>query len=103
MKAGTPFGGLRRSPDMRWWRAGPERSWWRRRDWGEFCRHSTGLAKELDVGVRGREKLRITPNLWLEKLAGGGTICKTKRKGGLWEGEKLRILFWLLDKRGNRY
>lgn len=49
-----------------------------------FCRQSTGLANELDVQVRGREEPRIIPNLWFEKLAdGGGTICKTKRKGGL--------------------
>lgn len=68
--------------------AGLERCRWRWRDWGVFCRQSTGLADELDVGGRGREEPRVIPKLWFEKLADGGTICKPKRKGGLWEGEK---------------
>lgn len=55
---------------------------------GVFCRQSTGLANELDVGGRGREEPRVIPKLWSEKLADGGIICKPKRKGGLWEGEQ---------------
>lgn len=58
-----------------------------------FCSPSTGLANELDVGVRGRREPMVILNLRFEKLVDDGTTCKTKREGSLWEGEKLRVLF----------
>lgn len=58
-----------------------------------FCSPSTGLANELDVGIRGRGEPMVILNLRFEKLVDDGTTCKTKREGSLWEGEKLRVLF----------
>lgn len=75
---------FKRSNDI-WWRPDLERRRGRWRDEGVFCRQSTGLGNELDVRIRGEP--RLIPNSWFEKLADGGTILKTKRKGGLWEGE----------------
>lgn len=56
-----------------------------------FCGQATGLANELDVGVRSREESMAIPNLWFGKLADGDTIRKTEKKGGLREGEKWRM------------
>lgn len=54
-----------------------------------------GLGDEVGVGLSGREEPRIILNVWFEKLADGRTISPLARlrRGGVWEGEKLRVRY----------